>query len=190
MLSRLLLLGLVLLGGGGLYRHFILGDWGWERIHPAEFSADGCDIYYAMLGLGQDPAANPANAPLVERCQAQAQDIAWVPSQIGDVLRFDRPSLVRLRVDVIDMAPDYQDFMVQTLGALLDPPHQRLLETLETLTRCEFSLRLTARQLGVHENTVKYRLRRITEMVGGDPARGEHRLEIELALKIRHLRMR
>jgi len=85
---------------------------------------------------------------------------------------------------------DYQDFMVQTLGALLDPPHQRLLETLETLTRCEFSLRLTARQLGVHENTVKYRLRRITEMVGGDPARGEHRLEIELALKIRHLRMR
>jgi hypothetical protein len=50
MLSRLLLVGLVLLGGGGLYRHFILGDWGWERIHPAEFSADGCDIYYAMLG--------------------------------------------------------------------------------------------------------------------------------------------
>jgi hypothetical protein len=109
MLSRLLLVGLVLLGGGGLYRHFILGDWGWERIHPAEFSADGCDIYYAMLGLGQDPADNPANAPLVERCQAQAQDIAWVPSQIGDVLRFDRPSLVRLRVDVIDMAPDYQE---------------------------------------------------------------------------------
>lgn len=83
---------------------------------------------------------------------------------------------------------DYQDFMTQTLGRLLAPAQARLLATLEALLASDFNQRATARALGLHENTVKYRLGRIIDLLGVDPARGERRLEIELALKIRHLR--
>jgi DNA-binding PucR family transcriptional regulator len=36
----------------------------------------------------------------------------------------------------------------------------------------------------MHPNTIKYRLRRIRELPGGNPSRGDLRLQIELALKI------
>ncbi len=109
MLLRLLLLVLGLLATGLGYRQLALGDWGWTRVHSPEFAPEGCEVYQAMLGLNQDPSADPANAELVARCKDQVEPVIWVLSQVGDALRFDRPSRVRLRVDVIDMAPEYQE---------------------------------------------------------------------------------
>ncbi|MEQ8233739.1 MAG: helix-turn-helix domain-containing protein [Gammaproteobacteria bacterium] len=63
-----------------------------------------------------------------------------------------------------------------------------LLDTLATLVAHDFAIAPAARALGVHANTVKYRLNQLREAFGADPARGELRLEIELALKIRQIR--
>jgi sugar diacid utilization regulator len=63
-----------------------------------------------------------------------------------------------------------------------------LLDTLATLVAHDFAIAPAARALGVHANTVKYRLNQLRDAFGADPARGELRLEIELALKIRQIR--
>ena len=87
---------------------------------------------------------------------------------------------------------DHSEFVEQILGDLLRADRVRgagrLLATLQALVRHDFNLVTTARALGVHVNTVKYRQQRIAELLHGDPARGARRLEVELALKIAELR--
>jgi hypothetical protein len=59
-----------------------------------------------------------------------------------------------------------------------------LVATLRCWIAADYSVAQAARRLYVHPNTVKYRLRRIRDLLGGDPSRGDLRLQIELALKI------
>ena len=110
MRRRLLLIGmLALVAGGYAASRAVLGDYGWVPLHAATFAPDSCAPYHAMRGLEQDPAADPANAVLVARCRPQSQENIWLLSQTGDVLRFDRPSVVRLRLDPIDMAVEHHE---------------------------------------------------------------------------------
>ncbi|NNH71758.1 helix-turn-helix domain-containing protein [Nocardia uniformis] len=59
------------------------------------------------------------------------------------------------------------------LGALLDPldEYPDLMETLQRYVGSDHSRQRTARVLGVHTNTVDYRLKRIAQLTGFDPAR-------------------
>ncbi|WP_084530911.1 PucR family transcriptional regulator [Nocardia miyunensis] len=68
------------------------------------------------------------------------------------------------------------------LGALARPgPNAaRLRETLQAYLRCRRSPDATAKELGVHRNTVRYRLQRITELLGRPIE--ERGLHLELAL--------
>jgi len=83
---------------------------------------------------------------------------------------------------------DHAEFVEQVLGRLVAADRARrdgrLLATLRELIAQEFNLASTARALGVHVNTVKYRQQRIGELLQGDPSRGDRRLELALALKI------
>ncbi|MET9489922.1 helix-turn-helix domain-containing protein [Nocardia sp. NPDC006630] len=58
------------------------------------------------------------------------------------------------------------------LGALLDPldEYPELLETLRRHLGNDLNRRRTARGLGVHTNTIDYRLKRIGQLTGFDPA--------------------
>ena len=51
----------------------------------------------------------------------------------------------------------------------------------------DYNANETARRLYVHTNTLAYRLRTIRRLLGGDPARGDLRLTVELALKLNDL---
>lgn len=88
---------------GGWLRATVYGERGWRALHAEEFAVDGCEYYHVMRGLEQDPARDPDNAALVERCRPLSQDVIWSLSQVGDALRFDRPSRVRMRIDPVDM---------------------------------------------------------------------------------------
>ncbi|MBJ8345982.1 helix-turn-helix domain-containing protein [Antrihabitans sp. YC2-6] len=57
----------------------------------------------------------------------------------------------------------------------------RLRETLRTYLRCQRSPEAAARELGVHKNTVRYRIQRIEELLGHDI--DSRRLHLELALE-------
>ena len=51
----------------------------------------------------------------------------------------------------------------------------------------DYNAKETARRLYVHPNTLTYCLRAIRRLLGGDPARGDLRLTVELALKLKDL---
>ena len=86
---------------------------------------------------------------------------------------------------------EHAEFVEQVLAPVLHRAERSrapLLATLEALVAHDFALAACARTLGVHLNTVKYRLNQLREAFGDDPTCGELRLEIELALKVRQIR--
>lgn len=80
-------------------------------------------------------------------------------------------------------------FMRDEIGPLLGGPRpeamRRLRETLEAYFEELASVSRTARRLGVHENTVQYRLHGAADVLGHDV--GERPLELQLALAIARL---
>lgn len=87
---------------------------------------------------------------------------------------------------------EHDEFAAQILDPVLAFDRRggrtTLMETLKSLVSCNFNAAETSRRLGVHINTVKYRTRQLHDLLAGDPASGDLRLEIELALKILDLR--
>jgi hypothetical protein len=72
--------------------------------------------------------------------------------------------------------------------AVLGPvDHGDLIETLQTFLSSGLSVRATARQLQVHENTVSYRVKRILEAMGVSSANDLVRPDIQLALRAREV---
>jgi sugar diacid utilization regulator/GAF domain-containing protein len=82
-------------------------------------------------------------------------------------------------------------FVRDTLGALLDEQDagiHDLFVTLQAFFECSRSVRRSATSLGVHENTVRYRLSRIEELTGLDIINdGNAQLAVQLALLILRL---
>ena len=74
------------------------------------------------------------------------------------------------------------------IRAVLGPvEHGDLVETLQTFLTSGLSIRATARQLHVHENTVSYRVKRMLESLGAKSAMELVRPDILLALRAREL---
>ncbi|MFC9894670.1 PucR family transcriptional regulator [Nocardia sp. NPDC127579] len=73
------------------------------------------------------------------------------------------------------------------LGSLLAPldEHPELLETLRCHIANDLNRRLTARAMHVHTNTVDYRLRRIAQLTGIDPAKSSGLWHLRSALVAR-----
>lgn len=82
------------------------------------------------------------------------------------------------------------EFVDEALGALerYDAEHGTdLVATLEEYVAADYNAAETARRLYVHANTLTYRLGTIRRLLGGNPARGDLRLQVELALKLQHV---
>lgn len=108
---------------------------------------------------------------------ASRTDLAAAGQQAGEVLRLagllGRPSGVYVLRDVL---LEYQltrpSDALPLLAAMLDPIERNpdLLRTLETYLGENLDRRRTAAALHVHPNTLDYRLKRIVELTGLDPA--------------------
>jgi sugar diacid utilization regulator len=84
-------------------------------------------------------------------------------------------------------ARDRRDFIDEALGPVIhyDVEHGTdLVDTLRAFVTADYSVTDAAARLYVHTNTLKYRLKRIRALLGGDPSRGDLRLQVELALKM------
>jgi PucR family transcriptional regulator, purine catabolism regulatory protein len=83
-----------------------------------------------------------------------------------------------------------RDFVEDALGPLIrhDSEHStQLVTTLRAYVAADYNANEAARRLYVHPNTLAYRLRTIRRLLGGNPARGDLRLTVELALKLHDL---
>jgi hypothetical protein len=103
--------------------------------------------------------------------------------QSYDVLRFDEHPLAALLASTPDQAAALARAV---LAPVLDlPPDDRavLLQTADTWLAAEGSTSTAARQLHLHRNTVRYRLRRLEELTGRDLAKPVDAAEVYVALE-------
>jgi purine catabolism regulator len=78
---------------------------------------------------------------------------------------------------------DIREFADRVLGPLTDvEKHADLVRTLESYLRSHGSLNAVARELFLHRNTVRQRLRRISRLTGADLNDADARLALQLAL--------
>ena len=71
--------------------------------------------------------------------------------------------------------------------ALLSPAHRELARTAEAYLDCAGQAGRTAARLGIHRQTLYYRLGRVEQLTGLDLADGEDRLLLHMALKAARL---
>lgn len=86
---------------------------------------------------------------------------------------------------------DVLPFLHKTLGPVIDYDHRRgtpLIATLESYFATGRSLSNSAKQLHIHVNTVTQRMERITGLLGEGWQEPDRALEIQLALRLHHLR--
>jgi DNA-binding PucR family transcriptional regulator len=82
----------------------------------------------------------------------------------------------------LDGDQDARTFLVEEVYAPLRAAGAPLLDTLTTYLEQGSSLEATARMLFVHPNTVRYRLRRVTELTGYVPTDGRAAFTLRIAL--------
>jgi purine catabolism regulator len=87
--------------------------------------------------------------------------------------------------------PESRRFWEGYLGEVIDYDEQKgidLLGTLEIYLATQGNVSETARQLGLHRQSLLYRLQRIEELTGGDLSQAQHRFALELSLHLYRLR--
>jgi hypothetical protein len=142
-------------------------------------AAEGRDMPAgAFVGVGETrPRLHEATASIHEAISAVRvgmlleQRVTCYEQVIPEVLIAENPLNARRMVSAI-------------LGRI-DQPEP--IETLRVFLGNGLSTRATARHLGVHENTVAYRIRRVTELLGVENAAGLVRPDILLALRAREM---
>lgn len=92
-----------------------------------------------------------------------------------------------LRLFDLFAAGDQLDaFVNEVLGTVLrrDRRDGRLIATLNALFGAAMNRKVAARRLGVHPNTLTYRIRQLEELLGGSLVSGEFCFRVQLALKL------
>lgn len=85
---------------------------------------------------------------------------------------------------------DAVNFYYDYIGKLIDHDKKKknqLIETLETIIRCNWQLKPAAEELSIHYNTLKYRFRKICDLLEFDVNDSEQRLNVALSLKLYYM---
>lgn len=123
---------------------------------------------------------------------AETREVDRIVDALGgraDVVAVTELSTLRLVVNG-DRADVALRFAEQCLGPLRrsdDAGGGDLVETLRSYLECGAQVRATAKALGVHENTVRYRLGRIEHVTGMDVRRFDTLLAAQLAFQVEGL---
>jgi sugar diacid utilization regulator len=143
----------------------------WKRFRSAvvsELAGGRC-----RLGVG-DACLTPGDFPRSYREARLALMLQRTAGGGDQATLFEDLGVYRILVDIRD-AERVDDFVHEWLGTLLDYDAHKGSDLVMTLSRymeCGRNYDLTARALGVHRSTLKYRLQRIREISGydlGDP---------------------
>lgn len=150
-----------------------------EAALPQDGAADGLRVAVGTPGHGIDGFCASHHEALLARRAARLGALpgaTWVP--FADV------ALDALATDDVDAA---RRFVLRELGPLADDvePMRRLSATLRVFLEEGSSYVRAARRLGVHENTVTYRVHRAEGLLGHRAA--ERQLELRVALRLARL---
>ncbi|KUN81947.1 hypothetical protein AQJ66_23070 [Streptomyces bungoensis] len=130
-----------------------------------------------VAGVG-DPRTGLADLGAVWLEAAAAARAALAEPRFGPVAQWAAIGPYRL---LTALPPDsVQD---PAVGPLLSPAHRELARTAEVYLDCAGQAGRTAAELGVHRQTLYYRLSRVEQLTGLDLDDGEDRLLLHMALK-------
>ena len=104
--------------------------------------------------------------------------------RLGPVARWSAIGPYRLLTALPGTGNDPGD---PAVASLLTPPHRELAHTAEVYLDCAGQAGRTAAELGIHRQTLYYRLSRIEQLTGLDLDDGEDRLLLHMALKAHRL---
>ena len=127
------------------------------------------------------PALAEAHRSAVEALSALRAVVAW-PSAPRPVRSVDLLPERALAGD-----PEAERQLLEIVVRPLAAAGGSLIETLDTYLEVGGVLEACARQLFVHPNTVRYRLRRITELTGQTPSDPRHALVLRIGLAVGRL---
>lgn len=141
----------------------------------------------ALVTCGvSEPVAHAELTPRAVHQAEQAVDVGTRIGRNGQVVPYDDLGIYRLLLRIGDMR-ELWAFADDVLGPLIDHDMGHtpdLVRTLSEYLRHQGSLKQVARSLGVHPNTVGYRIQRIEKMTGLDLSDPDDRLLSHVAVKI------
>jgi hypothetical protein len=156
----------------------------------------------------------PARRAMLERAVAESKAAVGLTVPLGraaDSLRWARQALGLIHADIIDDGPlTLCEHHLVTLWLLSDLPlidhiarrqlakmnhltrrqRERLVETLRAWLRTRGTAARVGEDLGVHPQTVRYRMRQIEQILGEELADPDSRFAIEVVLRAQWLRER
>ncbi|MFJ3949833.1 PucR family transcriptional regulator [Streptomyces libani] len=144
-------------------------------------------------GSGHPPPPRPGAAgigvgtreltdlPATWREALDAARAARAEPRLGPITQWDAIGPYRMLTALPGTAPD------PAIGPLLAPAHAELARTAEVFLDCAGQASRTAHALGIHRQTLYYRLGRVEKLTGLDLDDGEHRLLLHMALKAARL---
>ncbi|MET8981904.1 helix-turn-helix domain-containing protein [Streptomyces sp. NPDC004539] len=135
---------------------------------PADFRADGLVQDFAEA-LGHPCAAGSASAPELKDALDQARRISRAAPLHRAPARLRARTLADVFVELAVADAPFTDAWLQEVARRLAPGPDLLL-TLDAYYHCDMNRTLTAAALNVHPRTLDYRLRRVRELTGLDPA--------------------
>ena len=138
----------------------------------------------ARVSVGEVHAGTDGFRRTYEEAAMTRRVTALAHRSAGSVVRYPDVALLALVSADLEAAAR---FAARELGALTEESDatRRLAATLKVFFEEGASPVRTARRLGVHENTVAYRVRRAAELLGHPP--DERQLEVRVALQLQEL---
>ncbi|MGP3945364.1 MULTISPECIES: PucR family transcriptional regulator [Streptomyces] len=106
---------------------------------------------------------------------------AHADTRLGPVAEWSAIGPYRLLAALPELRPD------AAVRPLLEPAHAELARTAETFLDCAGQAGRTAARLGIHRQTLYYRLSRVRQLTGLDLDAGEDRLLLHMTLKAARL---
>ncbi|WP_435858057.1 PucR family transcriptional regulator, partial [Streptomyces lydicus] len=132
----------------------------------------------AGIGLG---TRELTELPATWREALDAARAARAEPRLGPVAQWDDIGSYRMLTALPATGPD------PAIGPLLSPAHAELARTAEVFLDCAGQASRTAQVLGIHRQTLYYRLGRVEKLTGLDLDDGGHRLLLHMALKAARL---
>jgi DNA-binding PucR family transcriptional regulator len=160
---------------------------GWRDIvTAADGAAAAHDVYVACVEPVGDVRSVCAAYRRVQR------DLGFVPAARSGPGAVATKDVKAYRILACAPLEDRLDFVQQALGPIFDLSETKaveLLDTVESLYDNRGQVPAVATELGIHEKTVRYRLRRVQELTGlGVDVPGD-RLQLDMAVRLRRLAM-
>lgn len=141
-----------------------------------------------LIGVGGEAARATGLAQSFRQAQQALRLRERLPAEPA-VVSFEEVRVWVLLSDLADR-PEARAWLEDQVGALIAYDRRNktnLLQTLEVALDNGGLLNVTAEQLGIHPNTLKYRLQRIEELLAVSPFASELRLAFHLAARLARL---